>query len=219
MTQESPTRRLGELRRRVRRRLALHRRPLAALLVAAATLLVLRDLQAPPPPAVWVWTAAHDLPPGQTLAADDLSRVAFAPGTVPDGVVRVPGQVLGRTVAAGVRRGEAVTDTTVLHPAPWAAEPGRVAVPVRLADPGVAALLRVGDAVDLVAVSPDGVRAPEVVATDARVAALPALPTTDPVAGGTGLAGRLVVLDVEPEVAAKVAASGVSAYLTVTFGH
>ena len=57
----APARRLGRLRRRV----LLHRRLLAALCVGAAVLAGLQAAAPPPPATVAVWTAARDLPERQ----------------------------------------------------------------------------------------------------------------------------------------------------------
>ena len=89
----------------VRRHVLIHRRPLAALLVALAVLAALRATQPPAPATSQVWTAAHDLPAGRVLAHDDLRRTTYAPGSVPAGAVGDPAAVVGRTLAAPLRRG------------------------------------------------------------------------------------------------------------------
>ena len=91
--------------------------------------------------------------------------------------------------------------------------PGLVAVPVRLPDAGVVALLSVGDRVDLVAADPQGAAA-ALVAADVPVLALPA-DDGDP--GVTGLGGRLVVLGVPPSDVPAVADAAARTFLTVVF--
>lgn len=206
--------RLARARLGVRRRLALHRRGLAAVLAAVAVLVGVHDLRPPAARTVTVWTFAHDLPGGQPLGAGDVRRSSYPPQTVPDGSVRAPGPLLGRTVAAPVRRGEPLTDLSVVGPPLFDAQPDRVAVPVRIADAGVVALLRVGDRVDLVAVDPDARdQPPRVVAVGARVLALPESDAPS-VAGAQD--GRLLLASVLPTEAGSVAAAGLAGYLTLT---
>ncbi len=177
-------------------------------------LLALHDLRPPAVRTVAVWTFAHDLPGGQPLSAGDVRRSSYRPQTVPDGSVRDPAPLLGRTVAAPVRRGEPLTDLSVVGPPLVGADPDRAAVPVRIADAGVVALLDVGDRVDLVAVDPDARdQPPRVVAVGARVLALPTLDAPS-VAGAQD--GRLLVASVLPTEASSVAAAGVAGYLTLT---
>ena len=57
-------------------------------------------------------------------------------------------------LAGPVRAGEPLTDVRLVGASLAAAYPGAVAVPVRLPDAGMAALLRVGDRIDLVAADP-----------------------------------------------------------------
>jgi Flp pilus assembly protein CpaB len=198
---------------RARRWVRLHRRGLAGLLAAAATLVGVRLVQAPPPSTVEVWTAAHDLRAGQVLRQGDLRATGFVPDSVPERVVTDPTRLVGRTVAAPVRTGEPLTDLRVLGEPLVASYPGRVATPVRLADSEVVDLLRVGDAVDLVAADPQGEAPARVVSSGARVLTLPAVTSE---ASGVGLPGRLVLFAVRTPDAPDIAAAGVSQYLTVT---
>ena len=84
-----------------------------------------------------------------------------------------PAAVLGRTLAAPVRRGAPLTDLSVVSRPLTSAYPGRVATPVRVADGGVVDLLRVGDLVDLVAADPQGRAAARTVASRVTVIAIP----------------------------------------------
>lgn len=186
------------------------RRLLAALLTAVAVAAGLHAAAAPPPAAVPVTVAARDLPSGAVLTAADLRTVGFAPGSVPSGAV---GAAAGRTLAAPLRAGEAVTDVRLVGPALTDGYPGLAAVPVRLPDAGVAGLLSVGDRIDLVAADPEGGPA-AVVAADVPVVALPA---GDGDAGVTGLGGRLVVVGVPPSDVPLVADAAARTFLTVAF--
>ena len=202
--------RVATARRTLRRRVLAHRRLLAALLTAAAVAAGLHAASAEPPPQVGVLVAAHDLPAGAVVAAEDVRRVGFAPGSVPDGLATEPA---GRTLAAPLRAGEPLTDVRLVGPALTDGYPGLVAVPVRLPDAGMAGLLRVGDRIDLVAADPQG-RAAETVAADVPVLALPDTPTE---VGAAGLSGRLVVVGADPGDVPRIADASVRAFVTIAF--
>jgi len=88
-------------------------------------------------------------------------------------------------------------------------------VPVRVTDPAVAALLRVGDLVSLVAADPaDPAAGSDTLASDAAVVALPA-PVGD--TSASGLPGRLVVVAVAPEEADTVATASASKFVTAVW--
>jgi len=202
--------RLVLLLRRVRRTVLARRRPLAALCAALAVLAALQAVSPPPPPSRSVLVAANDLAGGEVLATADLTRADFTPDSVPSGVLTTEADALGRTTAAPVRAGEPLTDVRLMSGSLLAGYPGRVAAPVRVADPGSVALLRIGDRVDVLAADPQGRRDAVVVAHDAPVVALPRAAETALASGG------LVVLAVHEETARAVAAASVSAYLSVT---
>lgn len=204
---------LRSLRRRWRGFLVLHRRWLAALAVGLTVITGLRALSPPPAPAVDVVVAAHDLPGGRELTTDDVAVRRVPEELVPGGTTGTVTAVTGRTLAAPVRAGEAVTDRRVLAAGLLEAHPGSVAVPVRLPDPSVGDLLRVGDHVDLVAASPRGPAT--VVADAAPVLALPRVVGTAPAAGE----GALVVLAVpEPDALDVVQASAAGVLGVVLLG-
>jgi Flp pilus assembly protein CpaB len=184
-----PRDRLDRLTRPVRRAVLRRRRPLAALLTAVAVAAGLHAAAAPTPPHAGVLVAARDLPSGVVLAPGDLTRASYAAGTAPTGVAAAP---VGRTLAAPLRRGEPVTDVRLVGPGLVRGHPGLVAVPVRLPDAGMVALLRVGDRIDLVAADPQGTGA-RVVAHDVPVLALP-VTRADETGPAGALPGRLVVV-------------------------
>jgi Flp pilus assembly protein CpaB len=209
-----PTSRRDRLARRwrtVRRVVLSRRRPLAALLAAGAVLAGFHEVRAPADPTESVLTAARDLPAGTTLEPEDLHQVSFAAGTAPAGLAE---NAVGRVLAAPVRAGEPVTDVRLVGAQPAAAYPDRVAVPVRLPDAGMAALLQVGDRIDLVAADPQSGMA-HVVAADLPVLALPA--ADDDLSGG--LPGRLVVLAAPETVRTALAQAAVSQFLTYTYSR
>lgn len=202
---------LGSLER-LRRRILLRRRWLAALAAGVAVFAAVSGATSPPPRTVAVWTASRDLPAGTVLATDDLRQVGFAPGSVPAHALRSPRPVLGRTLTGPVGRGQPVSALDVVRPGMARDYPGRVAVPVRITDPAVAALLRVGDRISLVAADPaDPGAGSTTLASDAAVVTLPA-PVED--ASASGLPGRLVVVAVAPEEADAVATATASSFVT-----
>lgn len=204
--------RLERLRRAWRRRVLVHRRPLAAALAAAAVLVGLQASRPPEPPSDAVLVAARDLPSGAVLESDDLTVVRFADGTAPASLARRP---LGRTLAAPMRRGEPVTDVRLVSPALGAAHPGLVPYPVRIPDADAVSLLRVGDRIDVLGTDPESATA-DVVLSDAPVLAIPAARSSTV---GEGLTGRLVVVGVPEPDLADVAAASVALFLTVALSH
>ncbi|WP_372734582.1 SAF domain-containing protein [Nocardioides sp.] len=198
---------VGDLPGRLRRGILRRRRLLAALLSGIAVATSIRALAPPPEPSVVALVAAHDLPAGTTLGADDVRAVAFRPGTVPDGLEPDP---QGRILAAPVRRGEPITQTRLVDPSLTAGLPGVVAAPVRLPDAAMVSLLRAGDRIDLLAADPQG-GPPEVVAHAARVLGLPAATAGDP------LPGRLVLLGLDAAEVPVVAGASVTHFLSVAY--
>lgn len=193
-------------------RTVLLRRAAAALLVVAAVLVALAPDGADERSAVLV--AARDLVPGVPLGPADLVVAAWPPALVPGGVLREPEQASGRIPAGPVRAGEPLTDLRLIGPelALRAGGPGASAVPLRPADPGVAALLSPGSVVDVIADGPDG---PRVLA--ARAAVLSVLPATAGPAGAARTGGGPLVLVALPEAeATTVAAAALAGEVTVT---
>lgn len=205
-------RRLRALRHQLRRR----RRLIAATLAAVAALSAMRTLAPPPPDTVDVLVAARDLPSGTVLDEDDLVPRAFPAGLAPSGAAAGPASsAAGRVLAAPVGGGEVVTDVRTVGPGLALAEPGRTIVPVRLPDAGMAALLRPGDQVDLVATDP-GTGGTTVVARDVTVLATPTGVPDGP-AGGSG--GALVVVGAGPDEAIALAGAALSQFLTVSWNR
>lgn len=166
-----------------------------------------------PPPTTPVLVAARDIPGGTTLLRT-ATRIARLPAAlVPAGALRSVDAAVGRTVGAPLRRGEPITDVRLVGRSLAAAlaGTGAVAAPVRLADADTAALLRPGDAVDVLAAPQRGDPGPaRLVATDARVMAVPP-PDPDSTADGA-----LVVLAMPENAARSVAAATTSGLITVT---
>lgn len=193
-------------------RMLLLRRSGAAALVGLAVLLALiPDRTGSADEAVLV--AARDLPPGTVLAAGDVTPRDLPVPVVPDGAARTLTTVLGRTLAAPVRRGEPLTDVRLTGSDLTRAistRPDTVSVPLRLADPGVAALLHPGATVDVVTAG-ERQDDPLVLARGAQVLGV--------LEAGTGPgehAGKLLLVALDPVSATRVAAASISQGLTVT---
>jgi pilus assembly protein CpaB len=192
------------------------RRAAAVLLAVTAVVLALRPdrvpATAPAPDVVPVAVAAVDLPAGSVLTASQVTVARMPPEVVPSGVVADPDLLRGRTLAAGVRAGEPLTDVRIVGAGLTAVLPeGQVAAPVRLADLAVAALVRTGDRVDVLATHSDATDA-QLVADGVLVLAAPGTPAgpdADPAAG-------LLLLAVEESTAARLAAAATTATLTVS---
>lgn len=129
------------------------RRTVSAVLAGVAVLgcvAVARTPEGGPRTAVVV--AAHDLPAGHVLRPSDVvvqQRPAdFAPGRA----VHDPRQVSGSRLAGPVSAGEVLTSGRLVGPGLLDGRgDGARAVHVPVADPGAVAMVRAGDAVDLVA--------------------------------------------------------------------
>jgi len=163
---------------------------IGVLLVVAAVLALRPNLEQPPVaaagPTQHVVVAARDLAAGTELAATDLRTVSMPVGIVPSGASPRAAGLIGRIAAGAIRRGEALTDARVVGPGLAAGlEAGEsAAVPVRIADPDVAALVRVGDRVDVLGtpVAPDGTQATagETLTVASAVRVLAVLRSRDP---------------------------------------
>lgn len=163
-----------------------------------------------------LWTAARDLPSGTVLTVEDLRRTAFSPGSVPEAATRDLADLVGRTLATPLGSGEPATTTRLLGGSLLAGYPGRVAVPLRIPDPDVVGMLRVGDRVDVVASDPQGRRSPERLLAGAPVLVVPAASGSR---SGPGLPGRLLVVGVPTSTAIRVAEASASLYLTVIWSR
>lgn len=133
--------------RRCRTWLWRYRWLVVAACLAAATWIVVSQVRPPPPPTVPVLVTAHELPAGSVLTADDIEVVAAA--SAPEGMVSAD-SAIGSTLAVGLPAGVPVVTTMLVGPGlADAAPPGWGTVPVPLADPLLAELVRVGDRIDL----------------------------------------------------------------------
>ncbi|MBA2551591.1 MAG: flagellar biosynthesis protein FlgA [Nocardioidaceae bacterium] len=190
----------------------MRRRPIAAVLAAAAvagTIAAARPAEAPTVRAVVV---AADLPAGHVLRAQDVSALDVSPDLLPSGAVATGAVPLGRVVAGPLRAGQVLTDTAVLAPSLLAGHPPEtVLATIRVIDPAATAAARPGDEVSVVAADLMGAGEASVVASRVHVVALPD-GETGTVAPGTG---QPVLLAVDESTALRLAEASVTSQLTL----
>ncbi len=199
-----------------RRAVAL-RRLAAAVLVALAAALAVAGAASPSVTGVPVVLARHDLAPGAPVGADDVGVVPRPPDAVPVGALRATEDAVGRHLVGPVRAGEVLTDVRLVGPEAAREAMGvrdAAGVPLRLADPAVAALVRAGALVDVVGGAGAGGRAVGdgegvVLARGARV--LTVLPGEERTASPP-----LVLVALPGPEAARVAAATVGQEVTLT---
>lgn len=193
-----------------------------ALCLALATWVVVGELRPPPAPTVPVLVTARDVPAGTVLTAADLR---LEPAThAPDGIVGSDIAV-GSRLTVGLPAGVPVVDTMLLGPGlADAAPPGWVVVPVPLADPVLADLVRVGDRIDLYLAAADTggrLTEAELVTTGALVLARasPDDPGASWLAGSDSSDAGVVVVAIRPDDASALAgASGFGPFRAVLTG-
>jgi Flp pilus assembly protein CpaB len=159
---------------------------------------------------ITVVMARSQLPGGTVISASDLMLDRVAASDVPDGVLTDELALVGKTLAAPVAENQMMT-SLITTAARTSVSPGHVIAPLRLADTGLATLLRPGDVVDVIAADAQAEQA-AVVAAGARVVTIPELPDE-----GVGPApeGVLVLIDVDSRTASVVAHAAASATLSI----
>lgn len=181
------------LRTAVRRR---HRLVAAALCALALTIVFLR-LAPPGDRTTPVVTAAHDVPAGTALTAEDLTVSEFPVDIAPAAAFTDIPEAGGQTTTVALSPGQPVTSTSVLGPGVLTGQPpGTTAATVRVSDPAVLRHIRPGDAVDVVHHADDASAAASTSGGDTSLLA-PA---------GTDTDSGLVVLAAPRETAASLAA-------------
>ncbi|MGH3630839.1 MAG: RcpC/CpaB family pilus assembly protein [Sciscionella sp.] len=197
------------------RSMAVRRAVAIALLLLAAALAV-RPSAAGDTARMPTLVAARDLAPGTVLGPADVTVRSLPPDAVPDRVLTTPAAATGRTLAGAARAGEPITDVRIVGPANTRLTSGNVdaaTVGVRLADAGVADLLRPGMHVDVVSSGdteyPNGSPQAGTLATNATVITVGA-------ASKSADHGRLVLLALPRDIATRVAAASLNDPVTVT---
>lgn len=198
------------------------RRPLARRIAAAVLALLAVALffrGDPHSDRSQVVVAARDLQPGRVVVADDVTLTDYRADVRPDGAVAALDAIVGKTVAGATRRGEPITDARVLGPRLAAVSTGTAdsrVVPLRLADAGVAELLREGDRVDVFTADDHGEPGtpppgPTMLAADAVVVLVSSAE------GGRGGKERVVMLALPTADAGRIATASLTSAMTVTF--
>ncbi|MDL5160318.1 SAF domain-containing protein [Actinomycetospora termitidis] len=209
----------GSVVRRVRRvrlpvgwrRAVLLRRVAAGVLAVLAVVVGVLGAASPEVAGSPVVVANRDLVPGPELVAEDVAVVSRPPGTVPVGALAGPDAAVGGRLVGGVRAGEVLTDVRMLGPESARASagaPDAAGVPLRLADPALAGLVRPGAVVDVVGGARSGRDGGAVLASGARVLAV--LPGED------RSTSPVVVVALPGPVAARVAAATIGQEVTLT---
>lgn len=197
--------RLPSLLRDLLRAARWHRRLLAGAVTAAAVYFGLVALSPPPPPTVAVLAAARDLTGGAVPSDGDLRTVDLPVGAVPDGALEPGTDLTARVLSGPVRSGEPLTDARFLGPV--SVPPGSLAYPFRIDDADIAALLRVGDRLNLYAATSSTAESADLLARAVRVVALPSPRTAS--------SGALVVVATTPDVATRLAQATTNSRITV----
>jgi pilus assembly protein CpaB len=188
------------------------RRLAAGVLVVLAVVLAVAGAASPSVAGVPVVLARRDLPPGAAVGPDDVGVASRPPEAVPVGGLTDPRDAVGRRPVGPVRAGEVLTDVRLVGPESARASAGTAdaaGVPLRLADPAVAALVRPGALVDVVGGAGVGGGDGVVLATGARV--LTVLPGEERTASAP-----LVLVALPGPEAARVAAATVGQEVTLT---
>lgn len=180
-------------------------------LAAALTVHMLRP---PPPPTVDVAVTARPVAAGTELTPDDVVLRAVAADVAPPGAVHRVRGLMGRAAVVGLPAGAPLHTTLVSDDGVSAAAPrGTVVVPVRLSDDAVAALLRPGDRVDLLAGTTSGgepAGTPHYLARGALVLPVPAARKPEGAGGLLGPASDgdrpVTLVAVSPEDAPELSA-------------
>ncbi len=185
------------------------RRVLALALVLLAAGLALRPTPQHSLATVPMLVAAHDLAPGTTLTQADITVAEVPPRLRPPAALTTPPEATGRVLAGPTTAGEPLTQTRLVsheNSRLSTGDPTAAAVPFRLADPAVAALLTPGTRVDVVTVSADS--DPTLLTENAAVLTVRA---ADPKSED-----HLVVLALPRKEATKVAAASLAQPVAVT---
>jgi Flp pilus assembly protein CpaB len=159
---------------------------------------------------ITVVKARSQLPGGTLLSASDLVLDPVVASDVPAGVLTDMNDLIGKTLAGPVAENQMMTllTTTAAHAK---VAPGHVIAPLKLADTALAALVRPGDMLDVIAADTDGEQG-AVVAANARVVTVPQAPDDRM---GAGSDGALVLIDVDSQTAALLAQAAASATLSI----
>jgi pilus assembly protein CpaB len=190
-------------------------RGLAAVFVILALVLALQPDPAGTRPSAPILVAKHDLAPGSTLTPADVELRRIPADLLPAGALTTVRAATGHALGGALRAGEPITDVRLVDNGLASGVPGSSAVPVRLADPGVADLLHPGVRVDVITTDPDQTD-DALPASSALLASGAIVLTVRDADSAPGQHGRLVVLALPENLATQVAAVSLRQPVTVT---
>lgn len=204
-------------RRGLLRFLDRYRRALAALLAAFAAVGAVLILRPPPEPGTEVLVATRDLDASAPLTEADLTGRTLPDRVLPEGALLPDEPVTGLTPNAPLRAGEVLTDARVGESPAAPYGPDLVAVPVRVADPGVVSLLAPGSRVDVLAArASDELGGPPARAGPAiEVLGNRPVLAVPPEGDGGGEKGALILLAATPEEARVLAGHATTSRLSI----
>jgi Flp pilus assembly protein CpaB len=180
---------------------------LSASIVATAVWLTLSSfLPKPAARGIPVVVVTQDLMPGHVLTRGDLGLADWPRKLSPKGAVTDCTTLVGKSLGAGLSRGEAITPARIRGPGLLTGgRTGLVAAHVRLTDPAMAAMAAPGERVDLISSSG------QVVAAAVMVLAVDAGPISgDGWAGSASEPSGGVVIAAERDDALRLAAASSS---------
>lgn len=209
MTRPAAPRRFA---RDLSRAVSWHRRKLAVLAAVGAVLTGITALAPDGPPSVAVVRATSRLAGGATVTSSAVEVARVPEAAVPREALTDPAAVIGKTVLGPVAEGTVLTALDVVSASATAA--GRVVAPLRLADADVAALVRAGDSVDVLAAEPEA-GAAVVVARGVRVLTVPEPADSSGLSAGPAADGALLLVEVTPEAATRLAQAAVAAQISI----
>ncbi len=217
---------------RIRQVTRRHRRLIAGLCAAIATVSILSYYQPPQAQVRDVLVAARSLPAGHPVTHADLTLTSWPADHLPDFDIVSGDAVVGRLTAGPVAAGEPLTTLRLVGPDLIAASgflpsdsEHLVAAPVRVHDAASAALIRPGDTIDIYAAYPGGLGGGQRPPATRIATGVPVLVTPESAgtSGGGWLgasspstSGALIVVAVGAEVAAELAGAAASGNLSVT---
>lgn len=192
-----------------------HRRKLAVLAAMGATAAGITAATPQPPPSTAVLVAAHRLDGGARLTRDDVATRRIPTTLLPEQAMTAAGRVVGRTLVAPLTAGSVLTEVNLLGSRPSLGA-GLVIVPLRISDPTVVGLLRVGDRVDVVAGDPQTGRGAQLIAQQVRVVTIPkAAADGSALDPGTAESSSLILVAATPEEATVLADAAAGSQITV----
>lgn len=192
-----------------------HRRLLASVLAAIAVACALASTSPPAVRTVPVVVTSRDLVGGHVLDSRDLEVVRLPVDSLPAHGFTAVADVPRRALVGPKRAGIVVTDVDVIAPGLLSRYGvDVVAVPVRIADAGSLAYVRVGDRIDLIAAGTVPAAGGATGSTAVVAGAVPVLAVAPTDATETGEGGLLIVATT-PTIARAIAGAAVTSRVSV----